>query len=388
MLGELFAGNIIVVLIVTVIIITSYSHFEENQQIFLIYLMFYGLAYFKIIRVAICAIYLLIITFVYLEYLSVDKKKLELITSFWYKAIDYMFLMVFQLHVIGLFVSMILLFLSHITSKPLNIILVVTSFLIMAFTEHLVVTQPFKIKNITDIEKTFSRDPYYRFKCSAEAYKRYSLLCCFEDKRYFLRSKSYSTYSLEYLNVYGKNRFIKKLFFGFLNRIKLLIQKQITIKKILPRGYASPEMQLIRTIGIKRGYNNKFHRKVFEILYSKIFFASLEKYNLSNSTSEDNCFREYILDIYLKNVLTIIHGRRFSRLCDAFENPKDVSTWPLEGLFVACLGLNFKRATPKNISLRSNIVVCFDLDIDKIYEYSRMIEGGKSIPCINNKNNG
>ena len=50
MVSEMFAGNLLVGFILSVIIISSYSDLEENQQMFLVYLLTYGLAFFKLRR--------------------------------------------------------------------------------------------------------------------------------------------------------------------------------------------------------------------------------------------------------------------------------------------------------------------------------------------------
>ena len=148
-------------------------------------------------------------------------------------------------------------------------------------------------------------------------------------------------------------------------------------------------MQLIRTIGVVRGYDkHKITRKVYEIVYSHIFFSSLRQYQVDNSGPTLEHFREYILDIYLKNVLTKINGRRFTTLNSAFDNPNSVETWPLEGLFIACLGLSFRQINSDNIKLYSDVVDFFHLDTTKMFNYATMVERGEKIPCLTHVNEG
>ena len=120
MLENIFSNNIFVGFIITIFVITSYSHFEENQQVSMIYLVIFGLAMFKKIPVRMSAVFLITAMFLYLEYLTKDKKKTELIYSFRYKTLDYLYLMFFQYNVFGMAVSLLLLFLSHICARPFD----------------------------------------------------------------------------------------------------------------------------------------------------------------------------------------------------------------------------------------------------------------------------
>ena len=156
------------------------------------------------------------------------------------------------------------------------------------------------------------------------------------------------------------------------------------IKKIKNgRGYSTPEMQLIRTIGVERGYEkHKYARKLFEIVYSHILFSSLRQYQRDNSGPGLAHFRQYILDVYLKNVLTKVNDRRISKLNTIFENPKDVSVWPMEALFVACLGLSFRPIIDSQIYTYEYVISKYNLDVDKIRKYARMVDENKPIPCF------
>ena len=264
------------------------------------------------------------------------------------------------------------------------------------YSEHRVISQPFKTGGITEMFAPFAENPYYKFRHSGEARKRYKMLCSFEDRTYFDREKSYSSFSLEFIKVYGGKKALKKIgeklfereenaepktgkIRKTFERIKTFFRR---LKRLLGRGYSTPEMQLIRTIGVEKGYDKyKIRRKVFEILYAKILLGSLKQYNKENSALEVTHFRDYILDVYLKNVITIINGERFAKFSNAFDEPGDVSLWPPEGMFIACLGLNFRGVTEENILLYADVIEEFDLDEEKIRDYGEMIKEGKKIPC-------
>ena len=351
---------------------------------FLVYLLTYGLAFFKIASIHVSIVMFLVASFIFIEYLTTDKMKLELVTSFWNKLLDYLYLIIIQLRAYLFAISIFFLFLSHVSGKPFSVLLLIPSIVFIVLCEHFVITQPFKTKNITGLSVPFSKHPFYSYKWSEEAAIRYQLLCLFEDKTYLTRKKSYSIMSEEYLK---QAQVIKK--------IRILLRRKRRNKTrntrvsfnylraaFYRRGYSTPEMQLIRTVGVIRGYDkHRITRKIYEIIYSHVFFSSLRQYQVDNSGPALVHFREFILDTYMKNVLTIINGHRFTTFNSVFENQNSIETWPLEGLFIACLGLNFRPVTWSNIMLYYDIVEKYKLNPQKMFEYARLIEQGKKIPC-------
>ena len=92
---ELFSQNIFALYIIACLAVISYNNFKENQRIVLLYIFSYSICYFNILRVSIILLLFLIMTFVFLEYLSEDSAKLRRITRFLYKIYDYLFIMFF-----------------------------------------------------------------------------------------------------------------------------------------------------------------------------------------------------------------------------------------------------------------------------------------------------
>lgn len=382
MTENIFGNNIWVAFLVSVIIIISYSNLKQNQQMLLIYLLTFGSAFFRVMRIYSCFILFFVSTYIFIEYLTDDRPKLELVVSIRLKIMDYLFLLFSQFHIFWFFVAMACLFVAHISFGVLFYIALVFSFLTLYCCIHNTATQPFKIKSFSQMIQPFVELPYYLFHWTEEAEKRYQLLCEFEDRTFLKRQKSYSIFSAEYISMSGSKVKIKNLLRSNLRKngrgtISL-------IKKIKSgRGYSTPEMQLIRTIGVERGYEkHKYARKLFEIVYSHILFSSLRQYQRDNSGPGLAHFRQYILDVYLKNVLTKINDRRISKLNTIFEKPKDVSVWPMEALFVACLGLSFRPIVDSQIYSYENVISKYNLDINKIRKYARMVDENKSIPCL------
>ena len=95
---ELFGGNLFVIYFIACVAVISYCNFRENQRMFLLYLFTYAAVFFRIFRVSAGLALLFLATFVFLEYLSEDTQKLELIVRLRYKLYDYLFMMLFQYH--------------------------------------------------------------------------------------------------------------------------------------------------------------------------------------------------------------------------------------------------------------------------------------------------
>ena len=380
MFEELFSGNLFAGVIISVIVIISYTNFSQNQQMFLIYLLLYGLAASSVVPIRVCVVLFILASFIFLEYLTEDSKKLEYITSAWKKSLDYSFLLVFQFHVVYYALSIVALAFSRRSSGWMIWCLRALSFMLLFVCEHQTITQPFKVKTITQIAKPFLEHPFYSFRWSENAEQRYKMLCRFEDKTFLCR-KTYTIASPEYIKMTFTLEKMRKLIISYQQKKK--DDTHLSIKKELKNhGYSNPPMQLIRTVGVARGYETyRFQRKVFEVIYGYIFFSSLKKYQEDNSGDKVILFRQYILDVYLKNVLSIVNTYRYNKLCDMFEKPNDVEFWPLEGLFVACMGLSQRKITESSIYTYGDIIVEYKLNTSTIMQYARMAESGHKIPC-------
>lgn len=363
---ELFSSNLFAIYIIACIAVITYTNFEENQRMFLLYLFTFAVAFFRIFRISASLVLLLLTTFVFLEYLTEDRKKLTLITNLIYKCVDYAFMMLFQYHFFWVFAAFIILHISHYDclGRYQNLVKMF-SIIPLCWGSHLAISQPFKIKSITDICRVFDIFPPYQFEYSEEMQERFDLLCAFEDKTYFQRSNSYSCISIEYFKCFLKNHgfpsfnFLKKVFHNVSTPQKI----SHASANLFNRGYSTPEMQLLRTVGILRGYDKyKIQRKIFEVLYSKIIFASLKEYHEANTYLKLNHYRHYLLYVYFQTVMTKIHGRKYTPLSSAFEDSDDITMWTMEGLFIACLGLSFRNVSEDNLNLYHDIIYNFGLN--------------------------
>ena len=150
---ELFSSNLFAIYIIACITVISYTNFRENQRMFLLYLFAYATAFFQIFRISYSLALLLITTFVFLEYLTEDIKKLSLITKLRFKICDYIFMMIFQYHFIYVFCAFLILHLSHYNNfYTIQNLLQIVSAIPLWCGIPLSISQPFKIKSITEIK--------------------------------------------------------------------------------------------------------------------------------------------------------------------------------------------------------------------------------------------
>ncbi|MEL7624671.1 MAG: hypothetical protein AAGU12_13975 [Clostridiales bacterium] len=361
---ELFNNNIFIIFIMVSVAIISYSNFLENQRMFLLYLFSYGTAYFNIFNIRESLALLLITTFIFLEYLTDDAKKLELIVRFDYKILDFVFLIFFQYQLLMIIFSFLFLWLTKQTdTAAAKYLLYFLSFSFLIYGEHQVISQPFKVKNITNTIPIFEKFPVYTFQYEESMQEKFDLLCAVEDKSYFYRTKSYSSYSMEYLQYLFTRHDWRKLSLRKVLRRLPAIKFEATGIRVVGRGFSTPEMQLLRTIGIARGYDrHKIKRKIYEIVYSKILFTSLKSYHQANSYLSLKYYRHYLLFVYFQAVLTKIKGKRYMPLSTTFSDPKGVQNWSLNGLFIACLGLSFKEVSDHTLMLHDDIIQQFKLN--------------------------
>lgn len=334
---------------------------------FLLYLFTYATAFFQIFRISYSLVLLLITTFVFLEYLTEDIKKLSLITKLRFKVCDYIFMMIFQYHFIYVFCAFLILHLSHYNNFcDIQNLLQVASAIPLWRGIHLSTSQPFKIKSITEMCQVFEVFPPYEFNYQEKMQEKFDLLCAFEDRTYFQRKKSYSCITVEFIKCFIQNHFA-------LGQNIFLVIRSISphssFTRFMSRGHSTPEMQLLRTIGITRGYDKyKIQRKIFEIVYGKIFFTSLKEYHQANTYLELEHYRHYLLYIYFQTVMTKLKGKKYTPLASVFENDKDISNWSMNGLFIACLGLSFQSISDSSLEHFDHIIQEFSLDVGHIKE--------------------
>jgi len=236
-----------------------------------------------------------------------------------------------------------------------------------------ILQQKYVIHTFGEMYRVFTYFPINKIEFNDKLYEACNILVSIEDKRYFER-EAYSFFSVKYIISLIKGKIASQR--GGKKVIYVLVNGNRFIKNIFDesRGYSTIPMQLVRSLGIKRGYNYKYRRKIFEILYSRMFFKGIERMFNEDKVTQRQYFKEYLLYIYFHKVNTFLGDATFSKFLNAFDmkynrkNEKDIYDCTNEGIFIACMGLS-KRATnitPENIDYYLQSIENVQLDAEII----------------------
>lgn len=268
---QLFGENLIILYFIVGLGVICYSNFNTQQRIMLMYTITYVCCLLNILDSIAALIMMTLLLFIYLEYLTEDSYKLKIVRKIHYKIVDAMFLMIFQYYYI-FFVFAVLLQMDYVRKivewKYYDEVCFTISFIMVVFCIHETSIQRFEILPVTDIMKVVDQNPVYQFPYNEIDTEMYTILTEIEDKSYFKRANSYNFLSIEFLK-YRLFRFRTyiKCYYGKekLKRVMYAAEHYATITKHI-RGYSTLEMQLIRNIGLRTGYNCVIRRKIFEFV--------------------------------------------------------------------------------------------------------------------------
>ena len=441
----LLTNNIFFVYLLGVLVIINYEAFEKRQKIAIIYTCSFGLTFNSDLRCILIVLLLFLVLFLYEEYLNEDLIKIKYVTRIGHKILDFFYMYIFQyklLYVIAAIIlksnvcnSFILKFLMkrEILLSSLEHVLTAIAVLLLITGVHKMLNNTVELKTFKQINQRFSEYPYYQLPVKNEEkrnelFEKLELVADIEDYTFFMREKSYSCFSLEFIKIIisRKKRQDKKaevesvnwisyiwkrtisllswrnlvLFFRKKNRISIfancvrkvymrvkcsLAYKLDCVKrkaKRYIRGYSTIEMQLIRILayqkGLKMGRPRRWQdiylivtRKIYEIIYAHIFFSGHKNY--LNISTERDFYRYYLVYIYLHTVQTNLNGRVYAPL-DKIFGDVDVIDWPKEALFIIVLGLNNMRITRKRVDAYTNIISKYQLNAELIYQLVECIE--------------
>lgn len=366
--------NNIVIFMFGMLAIYNYSHLREYQRMAIIYISVYLLTVLNVIGVKLAFALLLISLFCFFEIFTSDETKFKIIVNPIYKIIDFLYISFSQYAFGGMCISLIMLRIKLPSNfSQQKIIFNVVSLLFLIWTITCTLQQKFVIYSFREMYKIFVTYPINKVEFNQKLDEACSILVSIEDTLYFDR-RGYTFLSPNYIVKLLKNKLCNE---GKWKRfIKIAFVGRKVIKNIVDesRGYSTIQMQLIRSIGIKRGYNYKYRRKIFEILYSRIFFKGIERMLKEDKVSKRQYFKKYLLYIYFHKVNTFLGDAIFSKFLNAFDmkynNKNDIDIYECsnEGIFIACMGLS-KRAniiTKENIGYYLKKIDKVNLDPDKI----------------------
>lgn len=373
---ELFDGNIISVFFFAMIAIYNYSDLKEYQRIAIIYITVYSLVVTNIVGIILAIILLLLTMFCFLEILSKDEMKFKIIVNPIYKLLDCLYLSFFQYYILEVLISIIL---CHKAFKVLfnyseQVYWLLSVIMIIVAITH-TLQQKYVINSFSEMYKIFADFPINKVRFNQKLEEACQILVSIEDRTYYER-KGYTFLSIDAARCIFRKRIanynisekLKYTYSAGKNFLKNTFSKD--------RGYSTIQMQLIRSLGIKRGYNYRYHRKVFELLYSKMFFEGIKRMLNEDKVAQRKYIKQYILYIYFHKVNTFLGDATFSKFLNAFDmqhnrrNKKDIYDCSNEGIFIACMGLSKRadRIDKDNIDYYLSIIDNVTLDGDIICE--------------------
>ena len=273
---ELFNGNIIFVFFFAMIAIYNYSDLKEYQRIAIIYITVYSLVITNIVGVTLAIILLFLTMFCFLEILTKDEMKFKLIVNPLYKILDCLYLAFFQYSILEVLIAVILchkIFKSLFYCSEQVYMLLSVIMIIIAVTHTL--QQKYVINSFNEMYRIFADFPINKVKFNLKLEEACYILVSIEDRIYYER-KGYTFLSVDAIKCIFKRRVAnykmgEKIKYTY-NAGKKFVKNVLSVD----RGYSTIPMQLIRSLGVKRGYNYKYRRKIFEFLYSKMFFEGVK----------------------------------------------------------------------------------------------------------------
>lgn len=383
----LFNGNIVFIFFFSMIAIFNYSELKEFQRIAIMYITIYALVATNIVNSRLGILLLFITMFCFLEILTDDDTKFKILVNPIYKIVDCLYLSFFQYSVLEVILAIVLLEkcfdvfwkdLPYACKVGYNFL----SFVMFVLAVTRTLQQRYVINTFKEMYRVFADYPINKVIFDEKLNQACEILVSIEDRTYFER-KSYTFLSIDALKCILKRKF---LYENYMEKIKYTYYAGSKFARNVikeDRGYSTIPMQLIRSMGIKRGYNYKYRRKIFEFLYSRMFFEGIKKMFQEDQVAKREHVKEYLLYIYFHKVNTFLGDATFSKFLNAFDmkyskkNEKDIYDISNEGIFIACMGLS-KRVSninKDNVSYYIGVVENVKLDQNVICEMvSKMMQ--------------
>lgn len=410
---QTFSDNSIYVYFLSCIVIFSYHDFSKLQKISLIYATTIAMELISHYGCAVTMAMLLISMFILEEYLSDDKVKCELLSNIWYKLVDFIYQFIFIDMGLGIIINIILSRSSVLTyfvkkGYPVSAFYGVNIFVLL-LTIHFLNTSKFGIHDFEIIKKHF--DQYDGIKIrwdNDELQRKFDIMVALEDKSYFDRTQSYNwlswefiqykfceyKYSLEYRKQFDERKTVREI----CDIVFILIKKRRLFRTIFQkclckisdsawsikyvfgrlkskiRGCSTLEMQLIRNIGIEKGYDKcVIRRKIFEFFYTYLFFNGLKKYYENTQNNKRKEFKKFILYVYLHTIKVSIGGNEFKSIDKLFDSPK-VEEWDIDEFYIAILALTGAPVTPRRMVLYPNTIIGKGINLNRALVWKNMIK--------------
>lgn len=389
MLEQLFGSSQILLYFISILYILLNKEFSRVQKIIVVYIMTFCLRLMESISLRYMTIILLLITYIYIGFLSQDEIKNRILTNPLEKLLDLLYKIVFEYSGIYFFISILLI--SDVWNLKIsvwilnNIIPNGIRLALNSFVSENVWIWIYRIISVCILSKAFvniskreyeteSFDTILK-KIDNEAkwnttfrkdieYEKLMLLSDIEDKSFFYRETTYNFISLEFVQYRIRE---KKYIWGDYSFLRG--KNPFKYIRKLVRGYSTIEMQLIRTLGVRYGYPHFICRKIYELIYSNLFFKNLRKYynDIYLNTKECVSYKEFLMYVYILVAGVQINGKDYKNTLAVWgkNSLKEVSK---EELFISAVGLSHRKINYEIITNYSGIIRRYNLDIMELIQ--------------------
>lgn len=424
----MFSNNVIYVYFLSCIVILGYDKFIKNQKIALIYATTIAMEILSTYSFGFMLGLLLICMFMLEEYLCDDYVKQELLSRLLpHKLLDFLYEFIFLDG--GPFIIVNMIFASKgvkqlmVSDWGRTKVFYVLNIALLFLAIHMLFSSRFAIKSFSEMKQYFDELVQMNLHTNKRAVQeKFDIMTELEDRSYFARANSYNWISKEFIE-YRFQRFreqkrerekrdidwkkvLKKLKAMGIKRVVSWVKDKIRCKitdmqlecrKIRSkiRGCSTLEMQLIRQIGIRKGYEEcVIRRKIFELVYSFLFFSGLKKHYKEICCAKYNCFKEFLLYVYLYSVRVTVktedNAEVFDPISSAFVEKQSemescsIEEWDVDKFYVLLLGLPNAKVGLKRLLLYPQTIIEHGICLENAYTWLQFIREDRYTPSLTN----
>lgn len=363
----LFGGNT-VILLFWVYINFIIEVKEKYKKIILMYIITYIANVMDIVPTPQSYLILLFALFVELEFWE-DRFKTQIIRNVFEKMLDFLFTMITQYALFSFTLSLVLSskWFTDLFNEKLRVVALLMSGFFMYISCRNTASQKFKIYSFTEIKRRIDAIEKYRtFLQREKVINDAECILAIEDRSYFDRGEKYTFFNTYYLSSRHWKKIVNMLKKFFSSR-----NKKKSIKRFV-RGYSTIEMQLLRTLAIEEGYSCIFRRKIFEILYAKLFWKNLKVY-YKNCECDTSYFKDYLLFLYMQAAQCLNRGAE-KKLVDVIgKKRKNILDYTKEELFVLTLCFSGKIKRDYVLEIYQEVMWMNNLDEERVNELVRKL---------------
>ena len=359
-------NNELIALFIMILVFLSWNITKDNDKealklkIAILDIILVMMCYFKIEYTLYYLIIYIASTFIFLEIVSAEKYQKRIIRKPFFLFLDYFYKIIFNYGLVSLLLSILSIKISH------SFIMIVISIAFLLRNIVSCLTDDFKTLEFNEIYKKIDKvKQFNKMDDNQKLFLFSDMLIYKEDKSFFERANTYNWVSLEFikyrykrLNNEHKNikfiitecinellKTIKKLYFYFSSKIINKFNPNKEVPK-LSGGYSTIEMQLIRSVALIDGYtSHPFRRKIYELVYSTIFFSCLKEeygYRNSNNYYKKYMYKYYLIYLYIYFAPIKVNGTYYKNILEMYKK-NNIYDITYEEFFIWTLALSHRK---------------------------------------------